>query len=70
MCAVPTATDEAAGSAAAAAGPRTGALLARSRPLRPRLVRGAAPYLLIAPALLVIAAVMAYPMGFLASLSL
>jgi len=70
MCAVPTATDEAAGSAAAAAGPRTGTLLARSRPLRPRLVRGAAPYLLIAPALVVIAAVMAYPMGFLASLSL
>jgi N,N'-diacetylchitobiose transport system permease protein len=70
MCAVPTATDEAARSAAAAAGPRTGTLLVRSRPLRPRLVRGAAPYLLIAPALLVIAAVMAYPMGFLASLSL
>src|SRR5215471_16108798 len=69
MCAVPTATDEAAGSATAAVGPRTGTLT-RSRPLRPRLLRGAAPYLLIAPALLVIAAVMAYPMGFLANLSL
>src|SRR5215472_1430686 len=68
MCAVPTATDEAA-SATAAVGPRTGTLT-RSRPLRPRLLRGAAPYLLIGPALLVIAAVMAYPMGFLASLSL
>src|SRR5215831_5107377 len=68
MCAVPTATDE-AGSATAAVGPRTGTLT-HSRPLRPRLVRGAAPYLLIAPALIVIAAVMAYPMGFLASLSL
>jgi len=68
MCAVPTATDEAA-SATAAVGPRTGTLT-RSRPLRPRLLRGAAPYLLIAPALLVIAAVMAYPMGFLTSLSL
>jgi len=34
------------------------------------LPRRAAPYLLIGPALLVIAAVMAYPMGFLASLSL
>ena len=68
MCAVPTATDE-AGSATAAMGPRTGTLT-RSRPLRPRLLRGAAPYLLIAPALIVIAAVMAYPMGFLASLSL
>jgi N,N'-diacetylchitobiose transport system permease protein len=70
MCAVPTATDEAAPSAAASVGPRTGTVLTRSRPLRPRLARGAAPYLLIGPALLVIAAVMAYPMGFLASLSL
>ena len=68
MCAVPTATDE-AGAATAAVGPRTGTLT-HSRPLRPRLLRGAAPYLLIAPALVVIAAVMAYPMGFLASLSL
>lgn len=67
MCAVPN-TDSAAGSAAAAAGPRTGSLPAR--PLRRRLLRTAAPYLLIGPALLVIAAVMAYPMGFLASLSL
>src|SRR5215471_15368919 len=70
MCAVPTATDEAAASAPAAVGPRTGTLLTRTRPLRPRIVRGAAPYLLIGPALLVIGAVMAYPMGFLASLSL
>ena len=70
MCAVPTATDEAAGSAAAAVGPRTGTLLTPSRPLRPRLLRGAAPYALIAPALVVIGAVMAYPMGLLASLSL
>jgi N,N'-diacetylchitobiose transport system permease protein len=69
MCAVPTAADEAAGPAAVAAGPRAGARL-QSRPLRPRLVRGAAPYLLIGPALVVIAAVMAYPMGFLGSLSL
>jgi N,N'-diacetylchitobiose transport system permease protein len=70
MCAVPTATDEAAGSAAAALGPRTGTLLTRSRAMRHRLVRAASPYLLIAPALVVIGAVMAYPMGFLASLSL
>jgi N,N'-diacetylchitobiose transport system permease protein len=72
MCAVPT-TDSAAGSAAAAAGPRTGTLA--RRPLgtgvrRRRLLRVAAPYLLIGPALVVIALVMAYPMGFLASLSL
>jgi len=71
MCAVPTTTDEAAVSAAAAvAGPRTATLLTGSRPVRHRLVRRASPYLLIGPALVVIAAVMAYPMGFLASLSL
>jgi N,N'-diacetylchitobiose transport system permease protein len=63
MCAVPS-TERAAGSAAAASGPRTGSLTRR------RVLRVAAPYLLIGPALLVIAAVMAYPMGFLASLSL
>ncbi|HEY4028320.1 MAG TPA: sugar ABC transporter permease [Candidatus Dormibacteraeota bacterium] len=68
MCAVPSA-DGAPGSAAAAAGPRTGTLT-RRRLSRRRLPRRAAPYLLIAPALVVIAAVMAYPMGFLASLSL
>jgi N,N'-diacetylchitobiose transport system permease protein len=62
MCAVP-ATDRTTGSAAAS-GPRTGSLIPR------RLLRRAAPYLLIGPALVVIAAVMAYPMGFLASLSL
>jgi len=70
MCAVPsTTTDEAAASAAAASGPRTGSP-ARWRTLRRRLLRGATPYLLIGPSLVVIAAVMAYPMGFLANLSL
>jgi N,N'-diacetylchitobiose transport system permease protein len=67
MCAVPT-TEQATGSAAAVSGPRTGDLPRRS--LRRLLSRRSAPYLLIGPALLVIAAVMAYPMGFLASLSL
>jgi N,N'-diacetylchitobiose transport system permease protein len=66
MCAVPS-TERAAGPAAAASGPRTGSL-ARHR--RRRALRRATPYLLIGPALVVIAAVMAYPMGFLASLSL
>ncbi len=68
MCAVPSTSDQ-AGSAAAVSGPRTGALLL-SRPLRRRFLKRATPYLLIGPALVVIAAVMAYPMGFLASLSL
>ena len=69
MCAVPSTTE----SAAAAPGPRTGSLTRRplgTRVRRRRLLRAAAPYLLIGPALVVIAAVMAYPMGFLASLSL
>src|SRR6266498_5997481 len=65
MCAVPS-TDRTAGSAAAVPGPRTGTLTRRRRPF----LRSAAPYLLIGPALVVIVAVMAYPMGFLASLSL
>src|SRR5690348_14472816 len=70
MCAVPS-TESAAGSAAAGSGPRTGSLTGRpyARPLRRRVARGAVPYLLIGPALVVIAAMMAYPMGFLATLS-
>ena len=68
MCAVPS-SDTAAASTAAASGPRTGNL-ARLPDLRRRLLKRSTPYLLIAPALVVIAAVMAYPMGFLASLSL
>ncbi len=66
MCAVPT-TEQATGSAAAASGPRTGSL--SRRPLRHVVLKRAAPYLLIGPALAVMAAVMAYPMGFLADLS-
>ncbi len=71
MCAVPT--TEQATSRPAVAGPRIGSPSLR-RPSaqlrRRRLLRRAAPYLLIGPALLVIAAVMAYPMGFLTNLSL
>jgi N,N'-diacetylchitobiose transport system permease protein len=69
MCAVPSTTE----SAAAASGPRAGTLTRRplsAQVRRRRLLRAAAPYLLIGPALLVIAVVMGYPMGFLASLSL
>src|SRR5262249_38368286 len=70
MCAVPsTTTDDAAGAAAASSGQRTGSL-PRALVVRRRLLKVATPYLLIGPALVVIAAVMAYPMGFLASLSL
>src|SRR5690349_11143186 len=68
MCAVPS-TDRAASPAAAAAGPRTGSL-PRARPSRRRLLNRLAPYALIAPAVIVIAAVMGYPIGFLGSLSL
>jgi N,N'-diacetylchitobiose transport system permease protein len=54
---------------AAAAGPRTH-IRPRAGARRRRLLRAATPYLLIGPALVVIAAVMAYPMGFLGGLSL
>jgi N,N'-diacetylchitobiose transport system permease protein len=67
MCAVPS-TDRAS-SATAAVGPRAGSP-ARRRLTRRRLVKISAPYLLIGPALVVIAAVMAFPMTFLAGLSL
>jgi len=72
MCAVPT-TEQATAPAPAVSGPRTGTP-SLPRPSayvrRRRLLRRAAPYLLIGPALFVIGAVMAYPMGFLANLSL
>jgi N,N'-diacetylchitobiose transport system permease protein len=53
-----------------------GGTLTRAFPLpfssrrRRALIRGAAPYFLIAPALFVVAAIMAYPLGLLGSLSL
>jgi N,N'-diacetylchitobiose transport system permease protein len=65
MCAAPMTTE----SAPAALGPRTGTLATRPARQRRLSVR-AAPYLLIAPTVLVIAAVMAYPLGTLVSLSL
>jgi N,N'-diacetylchitobiose transport system permease protein len=64
MCAAPSTTDS-----AAALGPRTGTPT-RRQVLRHRLLKTAAPYLLIGPAVIVIAAVMAYPLGTLVALSL
>jgi N,N'-diacetylchitobiose transport system permease protein len=65
MCAAPLTTD----SAPAALGPRTG-ILARRPVSTSRLRARALPYLLIAPTVLVIAAVMAYPLATLVGLSL
>ena len=65
MCAAPLTGD----STQAAVGPRTGARTGRAAPRR-RLGARAMPYLLIGPSVLVIAAVMAYPLGTLVGLSL
>ncbi len=65
MCAAPTSE-----SIRTVKGPRVGARAQRAIAVRRRFLKGATPYLLIGPALVVVLAVMAYPLATLATLSL